>query len=141
MSETAERKPVAFARVGELVVNVTGKVFRVERQLSRVNYLVTDEDGKQWRLRRTATYAAPEGTVWNGPATSVFAEQERAMALAAQDFRVGDTVEMVNPKDRQKFPGHFIITKRTTATRFGLVGVGTGIQLTSPAALIQKVTP
>lgn len=131
-------RQTSWATQGDLVTNSRGKLYRVDRILSSVNYLVTDENGKQWKLRREAAYEAPPGAVFSGPSTSARDERKQELAARADEFSVGDVVEMARARDKGQFPGTYLITKRTAPTRFKLVGVGTGVELTSPAHLIKK---
>lgn len=58
--------PALHAKVGDLIQTHRGQLFRVTK-VKQVNYGVVDEDGKNWNLRKTGAFEAPEGAIFAGP--------------------------------------------------------------------------
>lgn len=83
---------------GDIVIN-DGKKFKVIRQMSNVNYLAEDEQGRQWKLRINRTTKAPEGTTFT-PAPKPEVEQ----------FHLGDTIRFTG-RNATRFPGTWVIIK------------------------------
>lgn len=121
---------VGAAPRGTLAVDRKGDLYRIQRA-RRLKYEVMDQDGKSWLVRFGALKPAPEGAFFGGPALE---------STSSTKFGIGDIVEMVSAKDKAKFPGQFIVTKRTTVDRVKLQGIGNSVQLTSPVSLIRKAT-
>lgn len=133
---------MGFAAPGDLLSR-KGRLVKVEKT-TRQKYHYVDEDGRAWTCNHTGFEAPPVDAVWSGPAKSeVTLAKERRAALALA-FGPGDIVEMKSAKDRQRFPGQYVILKATSPTRFKLQRVGSHNpmdSLTSPAGLIRKTTP
>ncbi len=132
---------MGFAAPGDLITrkgkNTVVKVTKTTRQ----KYHYVDEDGREWTCNHTGFEAAPVGAVFSGPEKSANQIAREKRVEEAGNFKVGDQVQMKSAKDRSRFPGTYLITKRTSATRFKLVGIGSGLELTSPAGLIEMAMP
>lgn len=131
--DTTEREitiQMGSAPRGTLAVDPKGDLYRIQRA-RRLKYEVMDQDGKRWLIRFGALKPAPEGAFFGGPALE---------STSSTKFDIGDIVEMVTARDRARFPGQFVVTKRTNAERVKLQGIGNSVQLTSPVSLIQKAT-
>lgn len=130
---------MGFATRGDLLLR-NGVVVRVTKT-TRAKYYYVDEDGREWTCPHRGFEAAPVGAVFAGPEKSKNEISREKRVAEAGEYKVGDIVQMKSAKDRAKFPGTYLITKRTAPTRFKLVGVGTGRELTSPAGLIEMAMP
>lgn len=84
---------------GALIVSgASGRVYKIIRTMSAVNYLCIAEDGTEWKIRRSGARRAPEGTVFNAP------EKEQV------EFYPGDTIRFTG-KAGAKFPGTYVVLK------------------------------
>lgn len=119
-----------FASKGTLVVDNRGNLFRITGT-RRTRYSVIDSSGKEYTGVFRMFSAAPEGAIFAGPDTSASVE-------AAQHFSIGDVVQMKKPASRVKFPGKYIVVKRTSPERFKLQQIGGTITLTAPATSFEK---
>ena len=129
-----------WASPGTLAFGRDGILYKIYGS-TRQKYKFMDADGRDLIAEfRWFNGVAEEGTVWAGPEKSRNQEAKARRAEVADTFSVGDIVELTDPRDVAKFPGHYLIAKRTNATRFAFVGVGTGIRFTGPATGIRKVS-
>ena len=133
VSTTKENDKIrfGFASRGTLVVDNRGNIFRITGT-RRKRYSVIDSAGREYTGVFHMFSAAPEGVVFAGPDTSPAVE-------AAQNFRIGDVVQMKKPASRVKFPGKYVVVKSTSPTRFKLQQIGGTITLTAPATSFEKV--
>ena len=102
-----------WAVPGELVILRHNKQLFKITKVMKVNYQIVDEDGKLWKAKFSAFDAAPEGTVWGGPA-----EKPKA---AVKSFEVGTVVRV---KGAPQFPHAYVVTKQTSDTRYKLQAIG-----------------
>jgi len=127
-----------WAGPGDLIVwKPSGQLYKVTKA-RQVKYAAVDEDGRDMLLPFRGCEAAPVGAEFAGPEKSRNQLRQEERVAQANELGVGTVVEMIREKDRAQYPGTYLITKRTSATRFKLVGVGSGTELTSPASLIRK---
>lgn len=110
-----------WAVPGELVIlRHTKQLFRITKVM-KVNYQIVDEDGKLWKAKFSAFDAAPEGTVWGGPA------EEETMA---KTFKAGTVVRV---KNDARFPFVYVVVKQTATDRYKLQAIGREQCLTAGA--------
>lgn len=98
---------------GDIVIN-TGQTYKVIRQMSHVNYLAEDEQGRQWKLRVTSTRKAPEGTTFTP-----------APKPEVETFHLGDTVRFTG-RNAGRFPGTHVVIKTAADDKYNLAKVNGG---------------
>lgn len=126
-----------WAGAGDLVVwSKTGALYKVTGSTSK-KYKAMNSDGRDWMLPFGGCEAAPVGAVFAGPEKSRNQERQEQIAAKADELGVGMVVEVTDSKN--PWPGEYLITKRTSATRFKIQQIGGYREGTAPASMLRKI--